>query len=71
METVERQANKLINEYIKITKTLKLAKECSLLAVDKIMQNCKNTKISYWQYVKKEISEYQSIYKDLKTWKNN
>jgi hypothetical protein len=66
MEKVERQANKLINEYLKITKNLESAKECSLLAVDKIMENCKNTKISYWQYVKKEISEYQSVFLDLR-----
>lgn len=66
METVERQANKLINEYLKITKNLELSKECSLLAVDKIMENCKNTKISYWQYVKKEISECQTLFLDLR-----
>jgi hypothetical protein len=66
MITAEHQANKLINEYLKITKTLELAKECSLLTVDKIMENCKNTKIAYWQYVKKEISEYQSVFLDLR-----
>lgn len=66
MITVERQANMLINEYLKITKTLESAKECSLLAVDKIMENCKNNKIAYWQYVKKEISECQTVFLDLR-----
>ncbi len=31
-----------------------------LNAVELIMENCKNNKISYWQYVKKEIS-YQQL----------
>jgi len=63
---VEHQASKIINQYLNLTKDLSLAKSCALNAVELIMENCKNNKISYWQFVKKEISEYQIIFTDLR-----
>jgi len=43
---IEHQASKIINQYLNLTKDLSLAKSCALNAVELIMENCKNNKIS-------------------------
>ena len=63
---IEHQANKIINDYLNLTKDLSLAKSCALKSIELIMENCKSNKLNYWVAVKKEISEYQIIFHDLR-----
>lgn len=62
MKTIENEANYILNQYLKVCKTLELAKECSVLSVEKIMENCKQNKVPYWHGVKNELMNVRTNY---------
>ena len=57
--TPKENAKKLVNRYLDYIpfadNSIQRAKECALIAVDEILEECLQLKVAYWEEVKEQI----------------
>ena len=53
--TPKEKAQELFDKYFEVTNNYYEAKQCAIIAVDEIIDNCYEVMKPFWQEVKKEI----------------